>query len=671
MTNHQMCSADSVSRFTHDEMNESERSEFIDHLEHCEICRGKVEQESNKDHFWNHAIQQLGGVSQNEAIGTDWNEPPHTHEQDRVEIDHSVQGLLSALAPTDDPAMLGRIGEYEVSGVIGIGGMGAVLKGFDRSLMRVVAIKVLAPHLANKGSARKRFEREARAAAAVSHDNVINIFRVDELNGLPYLVMPFARGPSLQKRLDENGPLTALETVVVGKQIAAGLAEAHEQGLVHRDIKPANIVLNDCIERILITDFGVARAMDDASMTQTGLIAGTPQYMSPEQARGELVDHRSDLFSLGSLLYACCTGRPPFRGDAPFGVLRKITDSHHRPIVELNSEIPVWLEAIINRLLEKNPTDRFQNANEVVEVFERCLAHLRQPSQIALPRSVVELTTAFRPQKQIADKPTGTSKFSTAFFTAVAAGLLTLAGWFITEPPEINGLWKGESWSNIELKSVKEAQNWYAGTFKDAQGNSGAIHLEWSRLSQRFKGRWSIGSTASGTIVLRQGDGDSIRGALVFDSQAILDPEIERLRDFTWYPGDSDDPPKTLPNGSESFGYYPNEQPGSSGIGEPELKEQERGNTPQYLNNVPRSNLGSMTEWLTLASEIESKIVEASMRIRDLNLKLSNSAKSIKEAIGQKESLVKILENTQDPNEKDQRLSGISGMENLVRSLES
>jgi serine/threonine-protein kinase len=119
---------------------------------------------------------------------------------------------------------------------------------------------------------------------------VIDIYGVSESNGLPYLVMPFARGPSLQKRIDEGGPLSVTEVLRIGRQIAAGLMAAHEQGLVHRDIKPANILLNDGIERLLITDFGVARAMDDASMTRTGVIAGTPQYMSPEQARGEAVD---------------------------------------------------------------------------------------------------------------------------------------------------------------------------------------------------------------------------------------------------------------------------------------------------------------------------------------------------------------------------------------------
>ena len=296
-----------------------------------------------------------------------------------------VQSVLDSLAPTDDPEMLGRVDDYEIIGVVGVGGMGAVLKGFDRSLRRVVAIKIMAPHLAGSGSARTRFQREARAAAAITHDNVIDIYGVSEANGLPYLVMPFARGASLQKRIDGGGPLSVAEVLRIGRQIAAGLMAAHEQGLVHRDIKPANILLNDGIERLLITDFGVARAMDDASMTRTGVIAGTPQYMSPEQARGESVDYRSDLFSLGSILYTACTGRPPFRSEAAYGILRRITDDNPRPIREINPDIPDWLCRIVDRLMAKHPADRFQNAAEVTALLDGCLTHLQQPTQKPLP----------------------------------------------------------------------------------------------------------------------------------------------------------------------------------------------------------------------------------------------------------------------------------------------
>ena len=158
--------------------------------------------------------------------------------------------------------------------------MSIVFKGFDSALNRYVAIKVMSPHLATSESARQRFAREAQAAAAVVHDNVIAIHHVRGDAELPYLVMPYERGNSLQKRLDERGPLELAEILRIGMQSAAGLAAAHVQGLVHRDVKPGNILLTENVERVKLTDFGLARAVDDASLTRTGMIAGTPQYLS-------------------------------------------------------------------------------------------------------------------------------------------------------------------------------------------------------------------------------------------------------------------------------------------------------------------------------------------------------------------------------------------------------
>ena len=177
-------------------------------------------------------------------------------------------------------------------------------------------------------------------------------------------------------------------------QAAAGLAAAHAQGLVHRDVKPANILLADGIERVKLTDFGLARAADDASLTRTGVIAGTPQYMSPEQARGEPVDPRSDLFSLGSVLYAMCTGRPPFRAETSYGVLRRITDEEPRPIREINPDIPDWLCGIVAKLMAKRPDDRFQSAREVAALLEQCLAHVQQPTVVPLPNVLITLRRA-------------------------------------------------------------------------------------------------------------------------------------------------------------------------------------------------------------------------------------------------------------------------------------
>ena len=259
----QTCDLQRISDYLDEHLDEAGLAEFETHLTDCVSCQDELQRRAAEPAVWSDAARLLG--HEDSMPTTDGTIKKHERQ---------FASVLDALAPTDDPDMLGRIGEYEVSGIVGVGGMGAVLKGFDRSLRRVVAIKVMAPHLADSGSARNRFRREARAAAAITHDNVIEIYGVSEANELPYLVMPFARGPSLQARIDESGPMTATEVVRIGRQIASGLAAAHEQGLVHRDIKPANILLSEGIERLWITDFGVARAIDDASMTQTGLIAG-------------------------------------------------------------------------------------------------------------------------------------------------------------------------------------------------------------------------------------------------------------------------------------------------------------------------------------------------------------------------------------------------------------
>lgn len=295
---------------------------------------------------------------------------------------------LEFLEPSDKPGSIGRLGHYEVREVVGRGGMGVVLRAFDENLHRVIAVKVMAPQLAASATARQRFIREARAAAAVSHDHIVTIHAVEEAGGLPYIVMQYVDGISLQERLDRTGPLRLAEVLRIGMQAASGLAAAHKQGLVHRDIKPANILLENGVERVKITDFGLARAADDASLTQAGAVAGTPQYMSPEQAEGKPVDARSDLFSLGSVLYAMCTGRPPFRGSTARAVLKRVCEEAPAPVREAGPEVPDWLCAIVAKLQAKEPADRYQSAAEVAEVLGRHLAHVQHPSVV--PLSAVE-----------------------------------------------------------------------------------------------------------------------------------------------------------------------------------------------------------------------------------------------------------------------------------------
>jgi serine/threonine-protein kinase len=286
---------------------------------------------------------------------------------------------LGFLSPSENRDSLGRIGPYEIASLIGRGGMGIVLKALDTALNRHVAIKVLAGEYAHSGAARRRFAREAKAAAAVVHDHVVPIYSINAEGDVPYLVMAWIPGRSLQERIDRLGPLDLREILRIGMQAAAGLAAAHKQGLVHRDIKPANILLEDSLERVRITDFGLARAIDDVSQTQSGILAGTPQYMSPEQAAGEAIDHRTDLFSLGSVLYAMCTGRSPFRAETTVAVIRRICDGSPRPVREVNPDVPDWLAEIIEKLHAKNPAERFQTAAEVAELLESRLADLQNP----------------------------------------------------------------------------------------------------------------------------------------------------------------------------------------------------------------------------------------------------------------------------------------------------
>ncbi len=347
-----------------------------------------------------------------------------------VDSDHASQvgtAALDFLSPSDDPRHLGKLGTYEIEEVIGRGGMGLVLKATDPKLKRVVAIKVLAREMLSNPMAGKRFRREAQAAAAVSHDHIVRIYAVDDESPIPFLVMECIVGQSLQQKIDRKGALELREILRIGMQIAAGLAAAHKQGLVHRDIKPANILLENGIERVKITDFGLARAVDDVGFTQSGQVTGTPQYMSPEQALGEQIDHRSDLFSLGSVLYTMCTGRPAFRATSTVAMLRRVVDDAPRPIGEINPEIPDWLIAIIDRLMAKKPEDRIQTATEVADLLGQHLAHLQEPQRAPKPPTLMRPTI----EKQTAPARSGLTM-------VVWTSLALMAGMVLLFP--LNGL---------------------------------------------------------------------------------------------------------------------------------------------------------------------------------------------------------------------------------------
>ena len=379
------------------------RPEISRHLESCQHCQDRLALGAADTEQWDEVQRQLfsGGIADPEYVQSlaarqKWKRP-------KAWTDAMAQRLLS---PASHPEMLGRVGRYDVERLIGHGGMGVVLKAYDTELNRPVAVKLLAPHLAQNGAARKRFAREARAAAAVVDEHVVAIHNVepgDNSSQPPFLVMKYIAGGSLQQRLDREGPLEVCEILRIGMQTAKGLAAAHAQGLIHRDVKPSNILLDEGVDRALLTDFGLARAEDEACLTRSGFQPGTPHYMSPEQVRGEALDARSDLFSLGCVLYALCTGHPPFRADSGYAVLRRITDDTARPIRETNPDVPQWLDQVVMKLLSKSPEDRFESAEEVAELMEDCLAHVQHPTTTPLPQSIAFATStfAFRPWKPL------------------------------------------------------------------------------------------------------------------------------------------------------------------------------------------------------------------------------------------------------------------------------
>ncbi len=398
-----------------DEDIDAHNPQIARHVETCAHCQSRLTQLAADAEQWDEMQRWL---SPDDVKDAEYAASLGARERSKRPVAWTEAMARSLLSPASHPEMLGRIGRYDVERLIGSGGMGVVFKAYDTELNRPVAIKLLAPYLASSGAARKRFAREARAAAAVVDDHVVPIHNVetgsDAEGEHPFLVMKYIAGGSLQQRLDREGPLDICEVLRIGMQTAKGLAAAHAQGLIHRDVKPSNILLDEGVDRALLTDFGLARATDDASLTRSGFHPGTPHYMSPEQVRGESIDARSDLFGLGCVLYAMCAGHPPFRSETTYSVLRRITDDTPRSIRETNANIPEWLEQIVMKLLAKSANDRFDSAAQIAVLLEDCLAHVQQPTTTSLPESIAAFV------------PTQNSRPSIAKFIAAAAFAFSL-----------------------------------------------------------------------------------------------------------------------------------------------------------------------------------------------------------------------------------------------------
>jgi serine/threonine protein kinase len=354
-----------------------------------------------------------------------------------------VEKWFEADASTDSESSetVRRLHGYEIVDFIGRGGMGVVFRVRDPSLNRIVALKVLSPSQATNRQSRERFLREARSAASINHVHVATVHSVVDRADLPCLVMEYVDGESLHQRLQRESRLKLKDVVTISYQVAAGIEAAHEKGIVHRDLKPGNILLEAGRKtRVRLTDFGLARTVDDETLTQSGLLVGTPGYIAPELVHGHAADHRSDLFSFGCLLYVMATGQVPFPASSTTESLRRVTEDDPVPTRQLNPELPRWLSDLIARLLQKHPDDRPQSATEVKRELRRRYRELKNSS--ASGKAIV-LDESQEPTAEIGEQPTKLLKRLAASpqFRSAGVGIaalavcgLGLAVWFGTRP---------------------------------------------------------------------------------------------------------------------------------------------------------------------------------------------------------------------------------------------
>ncbi len=283
-----------------------------------------------------------------------------------------------------------RLGKYEIQAEIGRGGMGAVYRGYDPALDRYVAVKVLAPHLVWEKEFVERFLREARAAARLKHAGIVTIHDVGQEGDWYYFIMEYLEGQTLTEVIRQRGPLSSDEALSILRPLAAALNYAHHRGLVHRDIKPGNVIV-DPAGQVTLTDFGIARAAQETRLTATGALVGTPEYMSPEQAKGLTVDARSDQYSLAVVAYEMLSGRAPFQAESTLALMYKVVHEPPPPIRQARLDLPVGVEAVLAKVLAKEPGDRYATVSAFVEALGQVLAGEEVEGVVTQPEVVAPL----------------------------------------------------------------------------------------------------------------------------------------------------------------------------------------------------------------------------------------------------------------------------------------
>src|SRR5450755_665792 len=303
--------------------------------------------------------------------------PPSSDSPTIVDLGSDAPTMIEGATPArvgsgqgfhgSQPIMLGRVlaQRYQIMQVLGEGGMGAVYKAQDRELNRIVALKVIRPELAQNQAIVERFRQELRLSHQVTHKNVIRIYDLGEGDGVKFITMECIEGQDLRSLIHERKKFPPQEAVEIIQQVCRALEAAHSVGVIHRDLKPQNII-RDKAGRVVVMDFGLARTVAGDGMTQTGALVGTMEYMSPEQALGKELDQRSDLFALGLILYELLTGKMPFQADSAIASLLKRTQERAAPVSAHDATILPALSTIVSKCLERDPTQRYHDAGEIL-----------------------------------------------------------------------------------------------------------------------------------------------------------------------------------------------------------------------------------------------------------------------------------------------------------------
>jgi serine/threonine protein kinase/HAMP domain-containing protein len=415
-----------------------------------------------------------------------------------------------------------QVGRYEVLEPLGRGGMASVVRARDPALHREVAIKFLHADLCVEGECRTRFLREARAAGGLSHPNIVVVHDVGEIDGRPYMAMELLDGGSLADDLDRRRRLPVAEVVAIGIQLARALDYAHRRGVVHRDIKPGNVLREAASGVVKLTDFGIAHLEEPAAMaehrTRIGDVIGTPQYMSPEQARGEPLDGRSDLFSLGIVLYQLLTGLRPFDADSIVALMLKIAKEEPTPIEKLRNDVPPALRRVVERCLSKQPDRRYQNGAELTEALIKVIREIDEETQHRQRPRIVSLRVKWTALMSliVAGVMAVTATVVNQRQQAALIGQVTDYGAslsrFIATQSAVSAL--SEDWVALEVfvQEVMKTQDFHAITVVDRDGIVRAAS-DAARNGQPYvkPGGETLGVHAGGVAVQRlQADGESV-----------------------------------------------------------------------------------------------------------------------------------------------------------------